>query len=800
MDSLLQDVRYAVRTLRRTPAFTMVAALTLALGVGANTAIFSIADAVLFRPLPVPDAERVQVLWETNRATGADRLLVAPANFADWRERTRAFDGVAAIEPYGFDYLGAGEPQNLTAGRVSEDFFRVMRVAPLLGRTLTPEDHQEGRRVVVLGYEAWRGRFGADPDLVGRTLNLDGEPYTVVGVLPRDFTLSGEQTEAWAPVEFSREGRRARESQRLTVVARLRPGVSDEQARSDLDRIAAELAREYPRTNTNTGIAAVPLPDQLVSEARPALLILLGAVGLLLLIACSNVANLFLARGLARRGEVAVRRALGASSGRLIRHALTESLLIALLGGGLGVLAAPMIVDVALALAPPDVPRLELAVVDGRVLAFAVAAMLAAAVFGALPALRLGGEPALALGDGGRGVTGTPTQRRAARGLVVAQVAIAVVLLAGAGVLLRSFVGLLRVDPGFAAEDRVAVQLFAYDRPPERRLLFFEEVLERVEALPGVHGAAAASAFPFAEADIAIEVAVELEGVPAEPGMARNTFVNIVTPDLFRTLGVPHHAGRAFTAEDRAGSRPVAVINERMARLYFPGEDPVGKRIRLEFGNDGAREIVGVVGDVLHTGLTQEARPEVFLPMAQYPFGSMTLVVHADAPAGRVIADIKREIWRIAPTLAINDATPVDGLVARSIRHERFLLALVGSFAALALALAAVGIYGMLSFWTRARVREIGIRAALGARRGEILRLVVGEGAVLVAFGMLIGLPATLGLGRFVEGVSHGVRPSDPATLAAVVVVLAVVALLASWAPARTAARVDPMTALRQEG
>lgn len=798
---MTHDIRHALRSLRRAPGFTAVAALTLALGIGATTAIFSIADAVLFRPLVVPEAERVLALWETNRARGAERLLVAPANFLDWRERAQVFDGVAAIEPYGFDYLGGVEPQSLVGARVTEDFFRVVRVAPLLGRTLLPEDYRSGARVVVIGYDAWRGRFGADPGIVGRTLVLDGEPYTVVGVLPRGFTLSGERTEIWAPVEVSGEGQRAREAQVLNVIARLRTGITFGHAVAELGRIAAELAREYPRTNANLGIAAVPLPEQVVGEARPALLLLLGAVGLLLLIACSNVANLFLARGLVRRGEIATRRALGASTGRLLRHALVESLVLALLGGGLGVLAAPAIVDAALALAPENVPRLELAAVDGRVLAFAVVVMVAASLFfGVLPTLRLGRiDPARALGDGGRSGTSAPAPRRAARGLVVAQVAVALVLLAGAGLLVRSFVGLLRVDPGFAAEDRLAVQLFVYDRPPEQRRLFFEESIERIRSLPGVRSAAAASAFPFAESDIAIDVTVEIEGAPAPPGMARNAYVNIVTPDFFRTLGVPLRAGRALTAEDREDSRAVAVINERMARMYFPGEDPIGKRIRLEFGRDGTREIVGVVGDMLHTGLAADARPEVFLPMAQYPFGAMTLVVHADGPAGPLLAAMKREIWSVAPTLGIHDAAAVDALVARTLRPERFVLALLGAFAAIALSLAAVGIYGMLSFWTRARAREIGIRIALGAQRGEVLRLVVGEGAVLAAIGVGIGLVGALGLGRFLDGLLHGVRPNDPVVIATVVVVLIAVALAASWLPARAAARIEPMTALRVE-
>ncbi|MBA2731393.1 MAG: ABC transporter permease, partial [Acidobacteria bacterium] len=640
MRTLLQDVRYGARMLFKNPGFTFVAVLVLALGIGANTALFSVVNGVLLRPLPYSDPERIVTLWERNGRDGIERDDVSPANFLDWQERAQSFSEIAFANPFSFDYTGGDEPEVLRNALVSRGFFQILGTNAFHGRTFLPEEYEAGKsQVVVLGHGLWQRRFGGDPKVVGRTLTLDDKPYTVVGIMPPEFRLHlfDKPEEMWSPQVLNESLRSQRKATYLKVIARLKPGATVEGARAEMDSIAARLAEEHPSTNQGVGITTITLPEQMTGAWRPALLVLLGAVGCVLLIACANVASLLLARGAAREREFAIRGAVGASRVRLVRQLLTENLMLAATGCAGGLALAAWGVDLIVALNPTDIPRIEQVGLDGVTLGFAVGvSLLTALVFGLVPALAYSKTNLnLSLKESGRTATTGLAGSRLRGGLVIMEIALSFVLLIGAGLLLRSFVGLLRVDPGFAPDKVLALQTFIWDRytTPEQRTAYVNEALERINSLPGVEAAGVTTALPLLESSSNTSVPLIIEGQPAPPaGQEPIAQATIATGDYFPAMGVGLLDGRLFNQFDTKDSPRVALINETMRRRYWAGEDPLGRKFTVRSTRGEGQpattlEIVGVVGDLRHDGLDKEPRPEFFRPHTQSPSGSIIFVV-----------------------------------------------------------------------------------------------------------------------------------------------------------------------------
>ncbi|HEX7049883.1 MAG TPA: ABC transporter permease [Longimicrobiales bacterium] len=815
MDTLLQDIRYALRTLRRAPGFTAVAVLTLALGIGANTAIFSVVNGVLLHPLPYPEPDRlvgVYQLWQ------GDRAVMTPANFRDVRQQATGADGTSSpvleeMAPYyrsDFTLTGSGDPVRLQGVEVGAGFFDVLGVAPVLGRTFRPDENEPGRtRVAILSHRLWQQRFGAEPEIIGRVIRLDGNPYEVVGVMPEGFSFPAER-DVWTPIEYDAEfmSENSRGAWYLSVVGRLAPGVSEEQAASRVAAIGRRLEKAYPQVNTNVGMTVLSLHDAMVGDVRTALWVLLGAVGFVLLIACANVANLLLARAASREGELAVRAALGAGRGRLIRQLLTESLILGALGGAAGLLLAVWGTGFLVALQPRNVPRLDEVTVDGTVIAFTAAiALLTGLLFGLVPALQTARtELAATLREGGRGALAAKGSARVRNALVVAEMALAVILLAGAGLLINSFARLQRVDPGFRAEGALAFRLslpgVAYNEE-SARAAFYDRLIERLEALPGVRSAGAIMALPLSGFSFTFTFNVEGRE-PAQPGSDQSLQTRVVTPGYFRTMGIPLLRGRAFTAQDRADAPQVVLISESAVRRYFPDEDPIGRRITLGWGRGPGRPnvggvIVGVVGDVKQFELAEEQSAVVYVPHAQVPVGGMTLVVRTAVPPLTLAGAVRREVGALDADLPIAELRTLEQLVARSISQPRFYMLLLAVFAGVALALAAIGTFGVMTYAVAQRTREIGIRMALGADPGSVRRLVVGRALALAATGLGVGLLGALALTRLLGSLLYGVTATDPLTYGAVALTLIGVAFLAGYLPARGATRVDPTVALRAE-
>lgn len=816
MESLGKDFRHAFRGLWKRPGFSLLAVLVIALGIGPVTAMFSVLDTLLIRALPYEGADRIVTIWEDNQESGIERDDVAPANFLDWREQAESFEEIAALAPASLDLTGEERPEVLFGAVVTEGFFQALGTRELLGRTFEADDFNPGAgKVVVLSHSLWQRRFGADAGLVGQALQLDGEPYTVVGILPSSFDphllpAVGDR-EVWIPLVLEGWEQEVRGSRWWNAVGRLRSDVSLPQARAEMDSISTRLSRDFPETNQGIRARLVPLREHLAGNARSALLVLQGAVGLLLIIACANLAGLFLARGAERRGEFAIRGALGAERWQMVRQILAESCGIAMAGGLFGIVLAHWTVRLITAFAPADVPRLEQVVLNGRVLVLAIALVLVTTlVAGLIPSLRLSRtDPTGTLGQQRTTPMGE-IDRRLRSGMVVAQIALSVVLLVGAGLLARAFVQLLGVDPGFDRENVAAVQIFhsrSGETPQERRE-FVRQVVERIGALPGVRSAGGVSAMPFIETNISPQQAFLIADRPQpREGEASNAFISVATPGYFRTLGIPLREGRGIEARDDESAPQIAVVSEALRRRHWPDESPVGQRIRFFEGGDASYlsdtsqwvEIVGIVGQVRHEGLDREPRPEIFLPHAQTNMGAMTFVARGRGDAEALLEPMQETIWELDSLQTVYRAATVRELVAKSVSTRRFNLWLLGAFAGVALTLAAIGLYGVVSYSTRSRFHEFGVRIAMGASRSDIFRLVLRQGSFMVLGGLVLGLAGALAVSRTMTTLLYEISPWDGWTFAGVAVLLGCVALLASYIPARRATHLDQVEALRQE-
>jgi predicted permease len=808
-------VPLALRRLLRTPGFTLVVLLTLALGIGANTAVFSAVNAVLLRPLPYREADRLVVVDHHYPSLKGLLAGVSAPGFADYRDRVRVFEGVAAQTGWGPNLTGAGEPERLAGARVSAQYFAVLGVAPALGRALRPDEDAPGReRVVVLADGFWRRRFGADPSIVGRTLLLDGERHEVVGVMPPGFRDVIDRTaELWRPLALPPESYvdGGRTNEYLFMTARLRPGVTLDQARAALRTVAEQLKRAYPDAYPpDWTLAATALRDKGTGGIRPALLVLLAAVGCVLLIACANVASLMLARAASRTREVAVRTALGARRAHLLRQSLSESLLLAGGGGVLGLLVGALGVRALVALSPERFPAADMRL-DAAVLAFATfVTVLTGLVFGLVPVLQ---QPARGLRDtlqeGSRGAAGDRHGQAARRTLVVAEVALALVLLAGAGLLIKSFARVQGVDPGFAPAGVLTATLdlpaATYDTG-ERQRAFVDALLARLEATPGVEAAGATSALPFGRGGGTRSFSVEGVQLPPDQPQPWGDY-RTVSPGFFRTLRIPLRAGRLFTEADGPGAPPVAVVDDELARRYWPGASAVGKRIAYGTVRDsvtGAEtprwiEIVGVVGHVKSEGLDADPRVQVYRPMRQAPTSAPELAVRTRGDPGQLLPAVRAAVRAVDPAQPLSHVAPLEALVERSTGARQLAVVLLGLFAGLALLLASIGLYGLMSYAVAQRSREFGVRVALGAARRNVLMLVVRQGMQLALLGTGLGLAGALALTRLLRSQLYAVEATDPATYAVVVAVLVGVALVATLVPALRATGAEPMQALRQE-
>jgi len=813
MRTLLQDIRYGLRVLAQRPGFTAVAVVTLALGIGANTAIFSLVNAVLVRPLKYRDAERLVMLWEDASAAGFALDTPAPANYADWKAQQQSFDQMAATRQLTFDLTGDGEPEKLIGFGVESGFFPLLGVEPALGRALLPGDDAANARVTVISHGLWQRRFGGEPSIVGREVLLNGEKYTVVGVMPRGFQFQYPNFDLWTPFGLTPAQMADRGGHYLEVVARLKPDVTAAQAEADLNTISARIAEADPNNAAGLKAAVVPMREQLAGGSRQTLGILLGAVALVLLIACANVAGVLLSRAAARRREMAVRAALGASRWRIVRQLLTESVLLGAAGGALGTLLALWAFAFLQQLVPAGMREMVELKLDLTVLVFTLAVSLfAGIVFGLAPALSASKSDLNdALKQGGaRGGVGSGRRLRGA--FVVSEVALALVLLVGAGLLIQTL-GRLRgqyaeLRPESVLTLRTSLAENRYGEP-SRRAAFYEQVLSRVEGLPGVTAAGYTTAVPLTRKGGAN--GLSLEGRDNGPSANWNANHRQVTPDFFRAMGQTLREGRAFDARDDEGASAVAAVNEAMARAFWPGESAVGKRFKV--GSPDSPEpwmtIVAVVSDVRQMGADAPVKPEMYVPYRQAapywrkaPYSFFTprdLVVRTSGDPQSLIAAVRRAVYEVDPYQPISGMRTMDEVLGIETAQRRLGMILLTAFAALALLLASLGIYGVLAFFVVQHTQEIGVRLALGARPADVLRLVVGRGMKLALAGVALGLAASLGLARLLASLLYGVGPGDPATYVLVAVLLTCVALLACLIPARRATKVDPMVALRYE-
>jgi len=807
LEELGRDLRYGARMMLKNPGFTLVAVITLALGIGMNTAIFSVVYSVLLRPLPYHAPEKLMAMHSTFPQKNIFRNAVSAPDFVDWRAQNQVFDAMSAYAFGTYTLTGSNLPERFIGLRVSANFFQTLGVKPRLGRAFLPEEEEAGRnRVVVLSYGLWESRFGADPDLPGKTVSLNGENYTVVGVAPKDFRFA--PVEIYAPLTFSAADMSdtARGMHSLRVIARLKADVTFAQAKTDIENISRRLERQYPVTNTAKYGTVIPYQQEIVADIRPSLLVLLGAVSLVLLIACANVANLLLARAASRQREIAVRTALGAARWRIVRQLLSESIILSLVGGGLGLLLAYWGVDALIGADPGGVaastPGWKQIGINPQVLSFTLLiSFLTSVVFGLAPALQVS-KPDLtaSLKESGKSSAGFKRQR-ARKVLVVAEVALALMLLTGAGLLIRSFQELQRVTLGFNPS-QVFVGDISLDnmkyRETSQRINFFQQTLQRIEKSPGVISAATVNFPPFGfNTDLAFTIAGQPEPAPDAVPSAN---YHVISPQYFRTLEIPLIRGRVFTEQDAAGAPRVVIINEELARRYFPNEDPVGKQIKLGYMEaNPLHTIVGIVGNIKDRRLDSEFEPEFYYPYLQTPIRFSSIVARTQGDPLNLTTAVRNAMSEVDKEQPLARPRTMEMAISDSVTQRRLNMILLGIFGALALALAAVGIYGVMFYTVTQRTREIGIRMALGARRRDVLKSVVGQGMSLAASGVGIGLLGAFLATRLMETLLFGVRPTDPATFGGIALLLLGVAFFACLIPARQATKVDPLVALRFE-
>jgi putative ABC transport system permease protein len=804
LETLAQDVRYGLRQLRRNPSFTAVAVLTLALGIGANTAIFGVLNAVLLRPLPYKSPDQLVQIWETDLKSKTSQGPASYPNFLDWRAQNHVFQSVAAYNWATFTLRGSEEPIHVEGLIVSADLFSVLGVEPVLGRAFLPEEDQPSHYAVVLSHKLWRGRFGSDPGVLGRSIRLDRMSFVVVGVMPAgfEFPIQAKPVEVWVARGLDSQVPN-RDSHYFGVLGRLRSRVTLEQAKAEMTTIAARLAREYPNSNKDSGVKLVPEYEELVGDVRPAMLILFGAVVLVLLIACADLANLLLARATHREREIAVRAALGAGPRRILRQLLTECLLLSALSGPLGLFLAWWGIRLLVRLGPNDIPRLAETRFDAHVLAFTVDAILATAlIFGLVPALRTAKTDLVeSLKEAGRAFE-TGSQHYSLRAaLIVSEVALTLILLTGSGLLINSLFKLTRIDPGFNPHGVLtfAVDLSDANYTDAQAATTFSQLLERIRHTPGVDGAAADTSVPLSDVDITY-CGFQIE---AQTGSKwHEAAFSVVTPDFFHTLGIPLLEGRDFNAADDLKALPVVIVSQSLARKFFPGQNAVGKRIKSGFNATDEmpmREIIGVVGDMRRDNLTDKPQPAFYLSEGQVPFDHMRFVVRSAVSPSGLVDTMRATVWSVNRNLPVYDIRTLEQYVGIALGHPRFNTLLLGLFAGLAVVLSTVGLYGTISYAVSQRTHEFGVRLALGAMRHDLVTMVLGQGLVLALIGIALGLAGALALTRFLSSLLYGVKPTDPLTFVAVSLILTAVALLACYIPARRATKVDPMVALRYE-
>jgi len=820
MDTLLQDLRYGARSLGRSPAFTAVAVLALALGIGANSAVFSMVDGVLLRPLPYGNADRAVMLWST--WPGYDRTWLSEPEVVDYRSQRQVFDIVAPFSLGSATLTGDGEPERVRAASLSAEVLPALGVTPTLGRNFTAaEDLPDSLagRVALLSHALWRRRYAGDPSVVGRAIQVGLRSFTVVGVLPDEFRLPndfvGEPVQLYSPIGLDpNPDPDSRGNHGLYAVARLAPGVTPERAQAAMSAFVSDMKRRHDAYGPEFDLRVVSARDQVSGDVRPALLVMLGAVALVLLVACANVANLLLARAEARHRELAIRSALGAGRTRIVRQLLAESLLLATAGAALGLALAAAGLRALIAFSPPNVPRLDAIGMDGRVVAFTAAiAVLTSLVFGLVPALQASGTTTQEmLNEGGRGASAGVRRQRVRRTLVVTEVALAMVLVVGAGLLIKSFARLMGIDAGVRPERVLTMELSLpgakYAQPRSRA--FFEQLRQRVAALPGVTSAGFVRELPFANeiGDWSFRIVGRGADRPDEAFGAADW--QVATPGYFEAMGVALRGGRYLEDADATRAAPVVVISEKMASTFWPNQDPVGQQIRLGGTGPGPdtlpRTVVGVVADVRHKGLDAETKTQMYLPHTQFPstdsnfaINRMSLVVRARTDPLMLAPAVRREIRALDPEIPVSRVRSMEQVLSASASVRELNVMLLSVFAAVALTLAALGIYGVMAYTVTQRTKEIGVRMALGASAVEVQRLVLRQGLLLAGIGVLLGALGAVALGRVLTSLLFGVSATDPAIYAAVTAVLAAVALLATYVPARRATRVSPMVALRYE-
>ena len=816
MRNFFSDLSLSLRILRRNPGFSVAAILVLALGIGANSAIFSVVNAVLLRPLPYPEASRIMQVWHVPPAKsfpGLTMFSVSPANYLDWQSQSSSFEHMAAYGFAGFTFGGKEHPEAIQGASVAADFFSLLRVRPLIGRTFSPDEDRPGQgHVVLLGYKFWRDHFASDPGIVGRNVTLDGQAFSIVGVMPDKFQFP-TWAQVWVPLAWTNETRAVRGNHNYLVIARLKPAVDIRQAQAELSAISTRLELQYPEDDKGWGAIIRPLREQLVSDVRPALLVLLGAVSFILLIACANVANLVLAKTLARRKEIAIRTALGATQLVVLRQILAETLLLSVAGGALGLFLARFAVTFIVKFLGDRIPTFMEITLDVQVLAFTFfVSILAGVLAGLIPSVRFTRTDVNEALKQGQSRGSSDSSGNKTRGLlVVSEVALSLILMIGAGLMVRSLWELQSVKPGFDPSNvlTMTVPLPARKFPsPAGQINFFQEVLQRVNALPGVESAGVVDSLPLSS-DGGSHQPFSIEGRPVVPMSEQpEVDVRLISPGYLRTMHVPILHGRDFTSDDASGRPGVVLISDSLARRFWPSQDPLGQHLTMTFFPGIVREVAGVVGDVKLDSL-DETRPvaTIYLPLAQitvppqstwHSFG-MTLAVRTSLDPTNAISAVTSAVHQVGPDLPVVDVMTMNDVISQSISPQRFILLLLSSFAGLALVLASVGIYSVLSYSVRRRVREIGIRMALGATQSDVLRMVVSDGMKPILLGVAIGIAAALALSRMVASLIFGVRPTDPLTFAAVALLLVVVGIIATIVPAYRATRVEPVRILRDE-